>query len=416
MADKSGRLLVGLDWATEVHEVCVLDDEGNKLAERRVEHSAAELASLCQWLSTGFGDRRPDDVHVAIEMPRGVVVDTLLERGFAVYAINPKQVDRFRDRFSMSGAKDDRRDALVLADSLRTDAHCFRVLEVDDPLIVELREWSRMSDDLQQERVKLTNRVREQLRRYFPQFLRIAPDVGAGWFLELWEQAPTPAAARRTRQSTIARILKSHRIRRITAEEVQLILREPALAVAPGVIEAASAHLRLLRERLAVLNHQIKECKKKLRELIARIADAAPGNPGPCSGQRDVEIILSLPGVGTSVSATLLAEASRALQARDYHALRALSGIAPVTKRSGKRKPTILMRQSCNQRLRNAMYHMARVASQRDPACRQRYAALRAKGHGHGRALRSIADRLLGILLAMLRTQTPYRCTRESAA
>lgn len=112
---------------------------------------------------------RTQDVAVAIEVPHGPVVEALMDRGFTVYAINPKQLDRFRDRFSPSGAKDDRRDALVLASSLRTDRHCFRKLEPLEPVIVELREWSRMADELKDERNRLTNRVRQQLWRYYPQ-------------------------------------------------------------------------------------------------------------------------------------------------------------------------------------------------------------------------------------------------------
>ena len=106
---------------------------------------------------------------MAIEVPHGPVVDALLDRGFAVYAINPKQLDRLRDRISVAGAKDDRRDAWVLADSLRTDRYAFRRLSNDEPVIVQLREWSRMADDLQQERMRLASRMREQLWRYYPQ-------------------------------------------------------------------------------------------------------------------------------------------------------------------------------------------------------------------------------------------------------
>lgn len=115
-------------------------------------------------------------------------------------------------------------------------------------------------------------------------------------------------------------------------------------------------------------------------------------------------ILRSLPGVGRIVLATLLAEASDALQRRDYHALRCLSGVAPITKRSGKIR-VVLMRQASHVRLR---YHWARVAVQHDDRSRAKYAALRARGHGHGRALRSIADRLLAVACTMLKNQTAF--------
>src|ERR1700737_4235857 len=121
---------------------------------------------------------------------------------------------RFRDRFTVAGAKDDRRDAHVLADSLRTDRHAFRRLSNDEPVIVKLREWSRMADELQQERTRLASRMREQLWRYYPQMLELADDLAADWFRDLWNQAPTPAKAVRLRQTTIERFVKAHRLRR----------------------------------------------------------------------------------------------------------------------------------------------------------------------------------------------------------
>src|SRR4029077_4959672 len=131
----------------------------------------------------------------------GPIVETLLGRGFQVYAINPKQLERFRDRFTVAGAKDDRRDAHVLSDSLRTDRHCFRRLAAGNAVVVELREWSRMAEELQQERTRLANRLREQLWRYYPQALAVGEDLAADWFLELRAAAPTPAKAARLRAS-----------------------------------------------------------------------------------------------------------------------------------------------------------------------------------------------------------------------
>ena len=109
------RIYVGIDWGSEVHQACVLDHERRIAAERSFAHTGSAVAEFAQWLRELADD--PGRVAIAIEIPRGAVVETLVERGFQVYAINPKQLDRFRDRYSMSGAKDDRRDAFVLADS-----------------------------------------------------------------------------------------------------------------------------------------------------------------------------------------------------------------------------------------------------------------------------------------------------------
>ena len=107
------------------------------VGERAVAHGGPGIEKLCDWLIARTG-ATPEVIGVAIEMTQGPVVEALLERGFCVYGINPKQLDRFRDRFTVAGAKDDRRDAHVLADSLRTDRHAFRRLSNDEPVIVKL--------------------------------------------------------------------------------------------------------------------------------------------------------------------------------------------------------------------------------------------------------------------------------------
>src|SRR5205823_8999209 len=131
----------------------------------------------------------------------------------------------------------------------------------------------------------------------------------------------------------------------------------------------------------------------------------------------DIDILESLPGVGSMVTATMLAEASHVLADRDYATLRTWTGVAPVTKRSGKRRrPTVTMRRACNTRLREAAYHWGRVSIQWDATARTYYHHLRARGHEHGRALRSVVDRWLRILMAMLRGRRLYDPTRFEAA
>ncbi len=162
--------------------------QGTIVGERVFPHSGAGLAELGDWLLSMAG--AASAVAVAIEVPHGPVVDSLIDRGFVVHAINPKQLDRLRDRFSVAGAKDDRRDAYVLADGVRTDRRLFRRLHVADPRLIELRAWSRLAEELQEERVRLSNRVHQQLWRYYPQMQKLTDDLAAPWFLELWAIAP----------------------------------------------------------------------------------------------------------------------------------------------------------------------------------------------------------------------------------
>jgi transposase len=396
MSERSFKWFAAVDWGSEKHQVCVLDAEGGVMGEREFRHSGAGLTQLADWVQSITGPA--STVAIAIEVPHGPVVDVLLDRGFCVYSINPKQLDRLRDRFSVAGAKDDRRDARAAADGLRTDRHLFRCLQIADPHILELREWSRLAEELQQERVRLGNRLHHQLWRYYPQMLELTDDVAAGWLLELWGKAPTPDKAKYLRRSAIERLLKQHRIRRIDGQTVLLTLRQPAINVSDGVAEAACAHIRSLIVRLRPINDELRAVERKLDELCAALEGSA---------QNDVAILKSLPGIGRINLATLLAEASGPLSRRDYPALRTLTGVAPVTKRSGK-SCIVMMRYGAHARLRNTVYHWARVAVQHDPKCRSRYAALRQRGCSHGRAIRGVADRLLNVACVLLKRQTPF--------
>src|SRR5262249_33237697 len=157
---------VGIDWGSQQHQVCVLDRDRRRVGDRSVDHDGASLARLATWLwSMSAG--QPQRVAVAIEVPRGAIVEGLLERGFHVFAMNPKQLDRFRDRHSVAGAKDDRRDAFVLADSLRTDRPSFRRLHLDAPQLLVLRELSRAEETLLEAFRRSANQLRDQLHRFY---------------------------------------------------------------------------------------------------------------------------------------------------------------------------------------------------------------------------------------------------------
>lgn len=398
---------VGFDWGSEKHQACLFDGRGHLLGERQVDHCGAGLGELMEWIIARTG-ARPERIAVAIETSYGPVVEAFLERGFAVFAINPKQLDRFRDRFTVAGAKDDSRDAHVLGDSLRTDGKAFRRLQADDDVIIELREWTRMAEDLQQDRTRLTNRMRDQLWRYYPQALKLTDDLGSEWFLRLWQLAPTPSEAKLVRKAAVERLFKERRVSRLTAEEALHILREQPLTVAAGTIEAATAHIRLLITRIALVNKELKNAHRKLDELTTKFEQSLEGEPGQTSEQRDVVILRSLPGVGRITLATLLVEAREPLRNRDYPTLRALSGVAPVTRKSGK-TCIVHRRHACNKRLQQAIYHAARVAAQIDPKSRSRYSELRKRGHGHARALRSVGDRMLFVACTLLERQVPFK-------
>ena len=405
------RLLVGIDLGQWLHHACVLDANGEFLEERGFQHSVDGLSATLDWLMNLAG-KDAERIAVAIEKPHGAVVETLLESGIAVFAINPKQVDRFRDRHSMSGAKDDRRDAFVLADALRTDGHRFQRLKLPPPEIVALREFLRTRDQLVKNHVALSSQIRDLLARCWPQLVALAPKDKAldSFFCELlqlfFDHHPTADLS----LQNIQELVHKHHIRRLQPEQILELLRKMPLRVAPGTTEATSAHLKLLLHQLLLVRQHRRDSDQHLErwfKQLQRISD----HP-----YTDAAILASLPGVGAFVLASVLSYAHGPVRLRNLDAFRSLGGIAPVTKKSGKRgqlRPQILMRRARSLPLNNALHHWARVAVLRDSHFREHYDRLRAKGHSYARALRGVMDRILSIAVAMLRDQTLYDPSRR---
>jgi len=407
MDEQHYELLVGIDWGTVTHVAEVLRSDGKAVASRKVKQTGEGIREFLDWL-TLLAEGRPETVAVGIETPHGSIVEGLIERQFHVYAINPKQVDRFRDRHFPSGAKDDTKDAFVLADSLRNDRRCYYRVQLHGPKTTTLREHSRIWDELREESSRLSNRLREHLGRYYQQALALCPTANEPWFWALLELAPTPEKAAGLSKKQMETLLKSHRIRRYTAQAVADALRQPSLPTGPGVTEAASIHVAMLLPRLTLVHQQLGATGKAIDAVLADIAASGDGAGQTCE-HRDIDILRSLPGLGRRTVAAMLAEAGFLLRARDYHGIRTLAGAAPVTRKTGKQKRgQVLMRRACNGRLRDALYNWAFVSINYDDLCRKHYDDLRNSGHRHARALRSVLDRLLRILMGCLRSGERY--------
>ena len=405
---------LGVDWGGEAHELCLLDAQGQIRDTRTVAHTAVAVHDAVQWVREQTG-AAPAAIAVGIETPHGVLVDTVIEVGFSVFAINPKQLDRFRDRFTAAGAKDDERDAQVLADGLRTDRRAFRRVRPDDPLIIQLRDVTRLREDLQDDEARLANRRRDQLYRVDAAWRVLSAAADEPWLWAILEDAPDPATWAQLPRRRVAAALRAHRIRRLSADAVLEQLRQPRLTVAAGVTDAVATRIEALVPQLQMICEQRLAAERRIDRLLERLATVMEPEAEPRE-HRDVEILQSLPGVGRIVTATMLTEATGPLANRDYPTLRAFTGAAPVTKRSGKRAFFVHMRYACKRRLRQALYHWARTSIQRDAAARAYYDGLRARGHGHARALRSVGDRWLRILIAMLKTRTLYDASRSVRA
>lgn len=375
MKKDSYRIIAGVDLGFRLHQACALDRSGEFLGELGFVHTSEGLAELVEWL-VGLAKGKAAAIAVGLEKPHGAVVDVLLERGIAVYAINPKKVDRFRDRHSMSGAKDDRRDAFVIADALRKDLHLFQHVEVPSPAVIALRGWLSIDTALCREEVAGANRLREQLHRYSPHLLELGPsNLTDRFFWEILERFARPAEARQANAACIGALLRQYGVRRLKPKQVLEVLNRPTLPVAPATVEGAAAHVRLLVQQLRLVHEQRRNCAKQMDKLLKELGALEAGGNAEPSSYTDVAILSSLPGVGTLVLASLLSYASEVIRLRDLRALRALGGVAPVTKKSGK-SGYVSMRRACVGPLKNAFYHWARNAVILDSRFKKHYTSL----------------------------------------
>ncbi len=255
------------------------------------------------------------------------------------------------------------------------------------------------------QKVKLSNQLNEWLVACFPALLETVEDVAQSWFLSLLQPAPTPHQAHKMTRSELQKLLKEHRIRRFDADTLLPILRQQPFPGVDPMHPPEAIEIAVLVPQLQLALSPIKDLERQMDALIEHWCQAPlETNSDSIS---DVEILRSIPGIGRNVVSVLLSEAPEAIEPRDYQALRTLSGVAPVTQRSGK-KTVVCQRRAVNNLMQNALYHWARVACQHDAKCKRKYDCLKARGKTHGHALRCVGDRLLKVLCTMLQNNTLY--------
>jgi transposase len=404
-----GPVFVGIDEGDVQVQVCVVSESSEPEEQRVFAHSGTGVSEAIEWLKAKCGGR-VEQIAVALEKPRGAVVRGCLEGGFQVFSINPKQLDRFRDRFTVAGSKDDRLDARVLGRSLRTDAWAFKRVRADPGWLVRMREASRLEDELKEELRRSANRLVAVLHEYHVELLALLPSADEPWFWDLVQLAATPAAGARLQPKKIQRLLTEHRIRRIGPQDVVDRLRRLPLPAGPGVIEAASGHALMLVPRLHLIAQQLGQCQAEVQKLLDGLS--LEDQQSESREHRDVLILRSLPGAGRYVIATMLAEAWERLELRDYRVLRGRCGVAPVTKQSG-RTTIVHMRSACNKRLRTAVHFWAWNAIRSDPILGVLYDSMRRRGLNHARALRGVGDRLLKLATVLLANGSLYDPSRR---
>jgi transposase len=290
-------LFVGDDWAEDHHDVELQDETGGRLARARLPEGIAGVARLHELIGEYLGeDGEPEQVALGIETDRGPWVTALIAAGYTVYAVNPRQVARYRERHGTSGAKSDAGDAHTLADMVRTDRHQLRPVAGDSEQAQAVKVVARAHQTLVWERHRHLLRLRCALREFFPAALEAFDDLTAPDALELLAKAPDPGRAARLSRAQIAGALKRARRRDVDgkAEVMQAALRAEQLAQPPAVAAAYAATVRSLASVIAAFNAEISTMEEQAKQCFGRT--------------RAAEIYLSQPGLGQILAARVLGE------------------------------------------------------------------------------------------------------------
>lgn len=391
-------LFVGDDWAEDHHDVELVDDQGRVLMKRRLPEGVKGIAALHALIGEHLGDDdEPDQVFVGIETDRGPWVQALIVAGYIVYAVNPVQSARYRERHQTSGAKSDPGDAHVLAELIRLDRAHHRPIAGDTEIAEHLKVVTRVHQSLIWTRQRNINTIRSMLREYYPAALVAFEDLAHHDALAVLAAAPDPASGRALSVSRVVSLLRKVGRRRYLqsrASEIVEALRSEQLAARPGVIAAYAAGVASL---VAVVTEMVTQI-----ETMQSAVEAGFGR------HPDAEIYLSQPGLGQILGPRVLSEfGDDPHRYADARGRKNYSGMSPVTRASGTKR-IVLARHARNRRLADALYQQAFSAINTSPGARGFYDRQRARGATHHQALRALANRLVGVLHGCLKTHTPY--------
>ena len=387
------RDYIGVDWADAEHAVWVEDDTGTKVLSRQVPHTVEGLGDLGRWLD----ERRAAGVELwaAIEKPDGRIVDFLLDHGVVVYPINPKALDRARDRFRVSGARSDPFDARVLSNFLRTDHAHLAPLRPSSDAAQELRGLTRDHARQVRQQTRLLNQLTATLKAYYPRALEVGDDLKTEWARAFLHAHPTPAALGALTERAWQHWARAHRLSAERARDLWTVIQRPQLAIPAHVLRVQTRLMQALLEQLDVTMGIVQRYRQA-------IADFFGGMPG-------ASWATSLPGghSGTTVP-TLYAELGDAVgRWQTFRHLQGQAGTVPITDRSGK-QVLVAFRFACNPHLRQAAQQFAWQSLTKSTWARAYYDRGRARGQRHHHALRALAAKWLKIIFALWRRQVAY--------
>lgn len=387
--------LIGIDWADQHHDLSLQETGASQVERRRLAHSPE---AIVEWIGELRSRFRGKPVGIAVETSRGPLIHALLEHEFIVlYPINPRSLRRFRETFAPSGAKDDVPDADLLREMLVKHRERLRPWVPDDVQTRALRRLVQSRRKTVDLRTQLVQQLSAALKEYFPQALDWAGEDLASPlacdFLLTW---PTLKALQRARPATLRKFYYAHHCRQpeLIEQRLQAIERATALTRDPAIVETSALLVQMLARQLKTLAPSIERFEHEIAQRFAAHADA--------------DLFKRLPGSGAALAPRLLvafgSDRSRFASAAE---VQQLTGIAPVTQRSGQRS-YVHWRWAAPTFMRQTLHEFAQHSIRYSAWARAYYALQRARGKGHHAAVRALAFKWIRILWRCWQQRTPY--------
>lgn len=394
---------IGIDWATDHHDISTLDTKGKEIQRFRISHDSEGLGQLLRKVKTLKCSR--SKISFCIERNQGLLIDFLLSHGYFVYPINPKSAERFRDRHKTSRKKDDGFDAFCLADALRTDGHRWKPIVPDSELARELKVLVQDREKLIRTKTKVANQLTSCLHEYYPLALEIFSEIQGKISLEFLKAYPSSEAVRKMTFKEFKRFMNQHhypwsltkKTPKSFFEEIQS--SKLFLDVDSVMVKTKSRLLLALVEQLKTLIKQVKQYDKEIERLMAQ--------------HPDNDIFTSLPGAGTTLGSQLAAHfgQDRSRFSR-FESVQQLSGTAPITKSSGKKSgklKKVQMRYACQHSFRNTLTQFAFSSLTKSVWSKHYYDQKRKTGLTHAGALRTLANKWTKIIFTMWKRKVCYQ-------
>ena len=386
----------GIDWASDNHAVCVVDPDGQVIDRQTVAHTAAGLRRLTDLLD------RHHVTAVGIERGDGPIIDVLLGTDLTVYVIPPQQVKNLRSRYGSAGNKDDRFDAYVLADTVRTDRRRLTPLTLDTDTTSTLRRLCRARRDLVAHRVAVANQLRAHLDTAMP--------AAVGLFADLDSTISLRFLTRFTTQDDLDWLSPKRLTAWLTSASYSghttAATLQARISAAPR--GATGAHGRALAGITRAYLATLTAITAQIRALAGQISDAYHTHP-------DKPVYAALPKAGTVRAARLLAEIGDARgRFPTASSLACLAGVAPSTRESGKVR-IVAFRWAVDKQLRDAVCDFAGDSRHANAWAADLYNRARARGHDHPHAVRILARAWIDVIWKCWTTSTAYDPTHHRA-